>query len=325
MKRFLLALGLGLGFFALNSIFTPEEVASQIGYQTTSATVTVTDHLTLPDGTKTLPSLRFTSDADTGLYYTATGLNISVSDTRVAFFTSINQRNLDGAVGWPAYAFLSDTDSGMYLVSAGRIGFATGGTLKFNVASGGQVYTQVDGAVTAPSYTFGTDTDTGIYGSTGDGLAFSQGGKDLGEWYVAEGTLTATQVRKLNATPIEIIAAPAAGSAIVLESAQFELNWNANAYDNVGAGEDLLLFYTSGGGGAGITCDNVSCLNAAATADDYGLSSPTDSLGTGIVDASGIKISILSGEWAAADLDANGDSTIDYRIRYRLVATAITP
>jgi hypothetical protein len=325
MKRFLLALGLGLGFFALNSIFTPEEVASQIGYQTTSATVTVTDHLSLPDGTKTLPSLRFTSDADTGLYYTATGLNISVSDTRVAFFTSINQRNLDGAVGWPAYAFLSDTDSGMYLVSAGRIGFATGGTLKFNVASGGQVYTQVDGAVTAPSYTFGTDTDTGIYGSTGDGLAFSQGGKDLGEWYVAEGTLTATQVRKLNATPIAVIATPGSGKAIVLDSAQFMLDWNANAYDNSAAGEDIALTFDTTAGTL-YSCDQSLCLSAAATADDFGIIMDSASHGgRRLKDNEGIEITILNGEWAAADLDANGDSPIHYRIRYRIVDTAIVP
>jgi hypothetical protein len=436
MKRFLIALGLGLSFFALSTIFTPEEVASQIGYQTNAATIVVTDNLSLPDGAAATPALRFTSDPDTGLYYTTTGINFAVGSTRSLFVTntyaktvagsaaapswsfipdgdtgmySIGADNLgfsvgaalvldlentnaagagadlatisstlgimdgsdtvqglvisltnvdhtgssnvvngitignitgdaeatesaisigtgwdagilsfDGAVATPSYTFNGDPDTGFYLVAAARVGVTIASGLKYNFTAT-QFYPQIDGTQAAPVYAM-LDTDTGFYSTSADGLGMSHGGNDLGQWYVATGTLTASQVRNLNTTPIEVIGAPGSGKAIIVESAQWMLDWNANAYDNVGAGEDLFLRYDTSVNEASGRCDSSSCINAAATADAFGHSEGIpDNLGIIPKDNEAIDVIILVGSWAAADLDANGDSPVHYLIRYRVV------
>jgi hypothetical protein len=135
---------------------------------------------------------------------------------------------------------------------------------------------------------------------------------------VAKGTLTATQVRNLRATPVEVIAAPAAGSAIVVESIQPMLDWNANAYDSVGAGEDIQL--VTGATALLDVCDTATCLDLAAVADAYGHAANKRT--SGIIPKSATAVTIKNsgaGEWAAADLDANGDSPIHYKIRYRVI------
>lgn len=227
----------------------------------------------------------------------------------------------DGSASAPSYSFASDNDIGFYRQSENTIGVGIAGTLSTRFVSAG--IRNADGLVTVPSYSFGSDTDTGMYSSVGDGLAFSHQGNDLGEWYVATGTLTATQVRNLNATPVEVIAAVGAGNGVVIESSRLMLDWNANAYDNVGAGEDIYLVNDAGNILA--RCDETTCIEADAVADRFGEAmGDQTALGYELTDNDSISIAILSGEWAAADLDANGDSPIHYLIRYRIVSTDIS-
>ena len=135
---------------------------------------------------------------------------------------------------------------------------------------------------------------------------------------IATGTLTATQVRKLNATPVEVIAAPGSGKAVVIESVRYMMDWGGTAFDSVGAGEDLSLEYTVASGI--ITCDNSSCLPAGSAADVYGISIGQNSfLGERLNDNAAVDVTILSGEWASTDDDSDGNSLVRYRIRYRVV------
>lgn len=149
-------------------------------------------------------------------------------------------------------------------------------------------------------------------------ISLSRGGEVI---QIATGSLTATQVRKLNNTPIEVIAAPGSGKVIVLESQQYMLDWNSVAYDSVAGGEDLLLQYTTANTRAGLgTCDNVTCFAPGGTADAFGngvhgIESPT----LRQTDNQGVEITVLNGEWATTDDDSDGDSPIRYRIRYRIV------
>lgn len=66
-----------------------------------------------------------------------------------------------------------------------------------------------------------------------------------GRWRVA--TVTNAQVLALNATPIEIIPAPGAGKAILVDLALIRKP-AGTAYGGIAAGEDLVLKYTDAAG-----------------------------------------------------------------------------
>lgn len=140
-------------------------------------------------------------------------------------------------------------------------------------------------------------------------------------YLVATGTLTASQVRNLNATPVTVIAAPGSGKAIVVDSLQLTLDFNSNVYDDDGAGEDFYLLYT---GGQAVTnaCDNATCLNVDQASDAFGYIQSNPVQGYVLASNTSVSITIASGELAAANNDANGDSPIRYRIRYRIVDLA---
>jgi hypothetical protein len=61
-------------------------------------------------------------------------------------------------------------------------------------------------------------------------------------------TITTAQVLALAGTPIEIVPAPGAGKAVVVDHALFFLDYNSIAYNGVAAGEDLSLRYTDENG-----------------------------------------------------------------------------
>lgn len=177
-----------------------------------------------------------------------------------------------------------------------------------------------DGTTAVPSVAAIGDTTTGLSWPAPNQLAFSSGGSDLGTWSVATGTLTATQVRKLNATPVEVIAAPGSGKALLVESVQFMFDYGGTIYDSIGAGEDLSLEYRSSGHNF-VRCDNANCIVANAASDNFGqVIGLSAADGRRLFDNEAADINILSGEWATTDDDSDGDSPIHYLIRYRITA-----
>ncbi len=144
----------------------------------------------------------------------------------------------------------------------------------------------------------------------------------------ATGTLTATQVRKLNATPIDLIASPGAGKAIIVEDIELFMDWNANVYDAVGAGDDLQLEYA--GGVDIMRIESAGFVDQVNDEKWYGKANAYDvaaGVAGGIdlltIDNEAVRITVLVGELAAADADVNGDSPIKWKIRYR-VKTLLT-
>ena len=75
--------------------------------------------------------------------------------------------------------------------------------------------------------------------------------------------LTAAQIKALNATPVQIIAAPGAGKGIVVEKALLTKSTGI-AYDGIAAGEDLTLKYTNGSGATILTAEMTGFLDSAA-------------------------------------------------------------
>ena len=135
----------------------------------------------------------------------------------------------------------------------------------------------------------------------------------------ATGTITSAEILALNATPKELLAAPAAGYVHIVEEIELLLDYDSAAYV-ADAGEDLTIEYS--GGTDLITFDNDSNDFLVGTADERRLIKPTiyDEIDLATIDAEAINATILVGEVAT------GDSDVKWRIRYRtvqmIVATA---
>lgn len=280
----------------------------------------------IPPGTEREPGLYVTGDRRTGLYSDTFGqlkLVAEGRDVQTWNRFGISQASPlllpSGTPTAPSIGFVEDPDLGIYKDGV-SVAFTVGGLRQIGVANG---FTQFNaGTQAVPSLTFFTDANTGVWRPGADTLGFAAGGEDLGQWKVARGTLTATQVRTLFTTPVEIIAAPGASTAIILESAQLMLDWNANAYDSVGATENLNLGTASQGQ---LQCDPVTCIAGASVADNFGFTKSSSVFdGRTLVANEAVTVSILNGNWALADNDANGDSPIHYLLRYREVATDLS-
>jgi len=66
--------------------------------------------------------------------------------------------------------------------------------------------------------------------------------------------LTAAQIKALNATPVEIIAAPGANKGIVVDKVLLTKS-TGTAYDGIAAGEDFTLKYTDANGAVILTAE----------------------------------------------------------------------
>lgn len=123
-----------------------------------------------------------------------------------------------------------------------------------------------------------------------------------GELLEAEVVLTPAQVLALNASPIDVISAPAAGSYIDVVSAQAIVDFATTAYDTQ---TTLSLVFTAGT--ESMTCATI----LAATADKIGKF--TEVAGE-IKSATSLKVQTKTGE------ALNGDSPVTIKVLYRLVS-----
>lgn len=87
-------------------------------------------------------------------------------------------------------------------------------------------------------------------------------------------TITSAQLLALNATPVEIIPAPGAGKALILEGALLFLDYAGVAYAGIAAGEDLSFKYTNAAGAEVMRVETTGFLDATADALRY--ARPTD-------------------------------------------------
>lgn len=150
-----------------------------------STLVTSTLPIVYPVGSAAAPSLYFTGDTNSGLYwigadtlgFTTNGvLAMSISAAAV-----INALPLSGAVGaaaTPGYTFTGDLNTGLYWIGADNVGVSTGGTLRFDVSTTAVTSTlpvlHPSGSAAAPSIRVTTEA-SGLYlvgaGSLGVAIA----------------------------------------------------------------------------------------------------------------------------------------------------------
>lgn len=133
-------------------------------------------------------------------------------------------------------------------------------------------------------------------------------------------TIATADVATLNATPVQLVAAPGANKFIAVQSITVALDYASAAYDGVGAGEDLSFQYV--GGSVKVSQDIDSASFLGETNDELRFIAGTPLQLAATADAAGfiptvnaaIDVQILSGEIYAAA----GDSPLDFRICYSI-------
>lgn len=130
---------------------------------------------------------------------------------------------------------------------------------------------------------------------------------------ITDVTITSAQLLALNATPITLVAAPAAGTANVLLDVQFFLDYNSAAYAGIAAGEDLAVRYTNGSGDILATVEATGFLDA--TADAFRFQAAVTTTVTPVA-AAALVLHMLTGEVIT------GNSPLKVRIRTRNITLA---
>lgn len=122
-------------------------------------------------------------------------------------------------------------------------------------------------------------------------------------------TVSSAELLALNATPKTLIAAPAAGHALILVAAEFWLDYNSAAYAGIASGEDLTIKYTDASGAVLATIETDPFLTA--TADAFRYVEPVTTAAITPVAAAPLVLHLLSGEITT------GNSPLKVRLLYR--------
>jgi hypothetical protein len=132
-------------------------------------------------------------------------------------------------------------------------------------------------------------------------------------------TVTSAQLLALNATPIQIVAAPGAGLALILDSAVLHKP-AGTAYGGIAAGEDLSIKYTDAAGAAVGGCEATGFLDQTTAQTrflrGYNAASGVSDI-TPVANAA-LVLHMLTGEITT------GDSPLRLRVYYRVVPTVLT-
>lgn len=187
-------------FSSTGGAWTASSSANMVMTAATGMTFTSTNN----DVTFSLPSGDFITDPTTGdvilqglTYPSSDGTSGQVISTdglgNLSFTTvggggSFPLQGPDGTAAAPSYSFTNSTNSGLYLISAGNLGFTTGGTLRATLGSSGnwdydgadlndisEIHTADENA-TSPAYSFTNNTNLGMYRSGTNELSFAASG-----------------------------------------------------------------------------------------------------------------------------------------------------
>lgn len=128
-------------------------------------------------------------------------------------------------------------------------------------------------------------------------------------------SITATELKALNATPKALVPAPGAGLSNVFDSAILFLDFGTVAYDGIAAGEDLAIKYTDAAGATLATVETTGFLDAGADAERFVRATTAAAL-TPVTNAA-IVAHMLTGEIAT------GDSPLKMRVFYRTIPSSL--
>lgn len=129
-------------------------------------------------------------------------------------------------------------------------------------------------------------------------------------------TVTAAQLRALAAVQKTLVAAQA-GKAYRFVGALLSYRGGSNAFDSVGAGEDLAIRYENGAGAiVSATLDTTTDINFGATTDADAVMPALATVVVAPTNKALVLDNVGGGELAAANADANGDGIVTVTIEY---------
>ncbi len=143
---------------------------------------------------------------------------------------------------------------------------------KWENSDGVDVLAITDEGITTPKATVTDLVTTNVNNAAGDNLL----------QYV-DVVVSAAQILALNATPIEIVAAPGASKVLMFHNAVLFLDYNSAAYAGIAAGEDLNIRYEDASGQGVAFIEATGFLDA--TNDAYRIAYPVSAAGGAISSA----------------------------------------
>lgn len=155
--------------------------------------------------------------------------------------------------------------------------------------------------------------------TTGDAITGNKLGIDV--LMKTSKTITKSQMRQLNAAPIEIVPNVGIAQAIVPVRVVYKMIFNANVFDSVDVGDDLQLRYTNGAGALLVETETVGFLDQ--NSDQVRVSFPNSGSGalTTLTPVAGTNVVLSTpGSISAANADVNGDSSMTVDFYYVVVA-----
>ena len=163
-------------------------------------------------------------------------------------------------------------------------------------------------AVTAAKIANGTITDTQV---SANGLSSASLNPNTIQYQ--KSTVTAAQFKAMYATPLLVLAAPAAGSAYVVEAMVLAMTFVTTAY---AAGGNVALEY---GSGAHLANETATALITAATVDAWAASSAIKA--GGVMASTASTNVVATGLYLSNDTTAftTGDGTFDVHLWYHTV------
>lgn len=198
------------------------------------------------------------------------------------------------------------------LIGIGEV--TLGGTVtrgqRLTADSQGRAIPAADGDVVA-----GVALKSGVLADVVPLLLHAAGDADGAPLYQADVTVTTAQVKALNATPVQLVAAPGTGLMIVPVLAQLYLPYVSAAYACIAAGEDLEIRYTNGSGTLWATIETTGFLDQTATQHRVVL--PTAAAAFTPAANAPLVLDLAAGEIIT------GDSPLKVRTYYRLLPSTL--
>lgn len=243
----------------------------------------------------------------------------SGSTAGAAAFTDLDKLNVqqdtDGTAAAPSITFGNDTDSGIYSDTANTVQISTGGTERVQIDSTGLTVTGSVVIGSAAMSEADLELSDGITAGTSAAskvvtLDANSELDGLGLLQKEDTIIASSAVLTLNATPVSILTAPAAGIYRVPEAVYVFLDYNSAAYA-ADAGEDITIQKASAGD---VTHQTLDGTLFTGTADALAVAYPLNGDASTVNDraaAAGLEITIASGEWLT------GDSPLKVRVLYR--------
>ena len=190
------------------------------------------------------------------------------------------------------------------------VGSGTDPVTPLAVGTSGQLLVGSSGA--DPVFATPTSSDSSVTFTLGAGTISAHVNPIQGSFQYADVTITAAQVKALATTPIELVAAPAAGNAILFLGAMFKLNYGSEVFAE--AGDNLGIKFTDATG-----------VQVSDTIETTGFIDQSADTITNAVPVKDAIVAAASAEAQALVLDnlgsnitgnASNDSTVSVRVYY---------